>query len=179
MMTDMEYHEVYTADGTPTGEVVAKHAPRRKGDYFLHTIVIMKTEDSPAPGEGEGMYIMQQRSLKARYYAGRWDVTGGGVRADETPWEGAVREAFEELGVRLDVKKLREFHRYRVTWDDGSGLHIFVYACRAKVPENGFIIEPSEVNDVKLAPYREFRLHVMDHNDTAFGQALSRIEREV
>ncbi len=42
--------------------------------------------------------MVQQRALKARYYAGKWDMTGGGVRAGETPVEAAVRELSEELG---------------------------------------------------------------------------------
>ena len=44
----------------------------------------------------EGKYVVQQRSLRARYYAGKWDMTGGGVRSDETPKEAAVRELSEE-----------------------------------------------------------------------------------
>ena len=38
-----------------------------------------------------------QRSLKAKYYAGMWDATGGSVKAGESPEEAAVREVKEEL----------------------------------------------------------------------------------
>ena len=89
----MEYREVYTRGGEPTGEIVEKHAPRRPGDYFRHVLLVMKTEDSPPPGQGEGQYIVQQRSLNARFYAGKWDVTGGGVQAGETPEDAVIREA--------------------------------------------------------------------------------------
>ena len=171
-----EYREVYRRDGTPTGEIVEKHAPKRPGDYFLHAIVILKTADSPAPGAGEGRYIMQQRSLKARFYAGKWDVTGGGVRAGETPRQAAAREAREELGLAVDPTALRECYRYYADWDDGSGLIITMFACRAPVPADGFAFDPYEVNDVTIAPFHEFRRHVLDHNDEAFGRALDRIE---
>ena len=175
----MEMHEVFLRDGTPTGKIVEKHAPREKGQYFQHAILVMKTTDSPAPGSGEGQYIMQQRSLKARFYAGKWDVTGGGVKAGETPREAAVREAGEELGIEVKPEDLQTYHRYIIEWDDGSGLIITVYACRAEIPADGFRISREEVNDVCIAPFHEFRMYVMDHNDEAFGRALDRIEAEV
>ena len=174
----MEYHEVYRRDGTATGKVVEKHAPRERGQYFLHAILVMKTENSPDPGKGEGMYIMQQRSLKARFYPGKWDVTGGGVQAGETPGAAAVREAYEELGVSVKEADLKVYHQYYADWDDGTGLIITVFACRASIPAGGFRLSRTEVNDVQIAPFHLFRNHVMDHNDEAFGRALERIEAE-
>ena len=171
-----EYHEVFHRDGTPTGLIVEKHAKDSPGDYFLHSIIVMKTEDSPAPGCGEGLYIMQQRSLKARYFAGKWDVTGGGVRAYESYEEAAVREAREELGLVIDPADLQEFHQYYADWDDGTGLILKVFACRTKVPEEGFVFNRREVNDVRVVPFSVFKKHVLDHNDEAFGRALDRIE---
>ncbi len=50
----MEYRAVYRKDGTPTGEIVEKHALKRPGDYFRHVVLAMKTQDSPPPGLGEG-----------------------------------------------------------------------------------------------------------------------------
>ena len=173
----MEYRNVYRRDGTPTGETVEKHAPRRAGDFFLHALLVMKTMDSPPPGQGEGRYIVQQRSLRARYFAGKWDVTGGGVQAGETPAQAACREAMEELKLSVPEKKLHLAHTYTVEWGDGSGLHLFLYACRVPVPQNGFQWDEGEVNAVGVFPYHQFRAWVMDHNDEAFGRALDEIER--
>ena len=50
------------------------------------------------------------------------------------------------------------------------------YACRVPVPENGFVWDQEEVNDVGIFPFHVFRAQVMDHNDEAFGNALDRIE---
>ena len=172
----MEYREVYRENGQATGETVEKHAPRRPGDFFRHVVLVLKEKSSPPPGQGEGLYIAQQRSLKARYFSGKWDVTGGGVQAGETPVQAAVREAREELGLSLCESDLVPIYDYTVRWQDGSGLLISMYACRAAAPEGGFQWDPREVNDVALMPYHAFRAHVMDHNDEAFGQALDRIE---
>ncbi|MBR2287337.1 MAG: NUDIX domain-containing protein [Clostridia bacterium] len=175
----MERIDLFDREGHPLGRARDKHAPRVPGEYGLHAIIILKTEDSPLPGKGEGQYILQQRSLKARFYAGKWDVTGGGVHAGETPVQAAVREAAEELSLTLSPECLQPFHHYRVTWDDGSGLLITVFACRVHVPEAGIRFDPYEVNDVRIVPFHTFYEHVMDHNDEAFGDALRRIEQTV
>ncbi len=172
----MEYCEVFRRDGSRTGEIVEKHAPKRPGDYFRHVLVVMKSADSPAPGEGEGLYIVQQRSLKARYYAGKWDVTGGSVRAGETPLEAIRREIREELHMDVEMEALSLMYEETIDWGDGTGLLLYMYACRAAVPENGFTWDTYEVNDVKVFPYHQFKAFLMDHNGEAFGQALDRIE---
>ena len=172
----MEYREVFRRDGSSTGEIVEKHAPKKPGDCFRHVLVVMKTIDSPEPGKGEGSYIVQQRSLKARYYAGKWDVTGGSVQAGETPKDAIVREIKEELQMTVSPDELILAHEETVDWDDGTGLLVSMFACRIAVPEEGFVWDDREVNDVRVLPFHEFRAHLMDHNDEAFGQALDRIE---
>ena len=140
----MEMREVFLRDGTPTGRIVEKHAQGEGGEYFRHAIVIMRVPD--------GRYILQQRSLKARWYPGKWDVTGGGVAAGETPAQAAAREAYEELGVRVDPAALKHVLRYITDWEDGSGgLIVDMFFAEVEIPEGGFDIDRYEVNDVKLA----------------------------
>jgi 8-oxo-dGTP diphosphatase len=41
-----------------------------------------------------------------------WNLPGGGVEPGEAPWEAAVREAYEEVGVRIAVDRLTGvYHR--------------------------------------------------------------------
>jgi len=172
----MEYIDVYTRDGIPTGKIKEKHEAKLRGEYYRHVLIIMKTKDSPAPREGEGMYIVQQRSLKAKYYAGKWDMTGGGVRSGETPTEAAVRELSEELGIVVNPQDLKLAFDYIKDWDDGTGLLASVFMIRVEVPENGFSFNHYEVNDVKVMPFHEFLYHVSDHNDEYFCNGLKEIE---
>ena len=168
----MEYIEIFTREGKSTGTILEKHEKKQPGDYIKHVLIIMKTSDSPAPGEGEGRYVVQQRSLKAKYYAGKWDMTGGAVMAGETPEAAAIREVQEELGITIPADELKLGFEHLVEWDDGTGLLASIFMCRVDVPQGGFKFDTREVNDVKVMPFHEFLHHVSDHNDEDFCNGL-------
>jgi len=172
----MEYIDIYTRDGKFTGITRPKHDPKKPGEYYRHALIIMKTSDSPAPGTGEGMYVVQQRSLKARYYAGKWDMTGGAVSSGEEPVISACREVKEELDITVAPEDMKFAFESVTDWDDGTGVILSVFMCRVDVPKDGFKFDPYEVNDVKIMPFSEFLYHVSDHNDEAFCNELRKIE---
>lgn len=167
----MEMRDIYRRDGTFTGMTMEKHVRLQKGQYVLHAIIIMKTV--------EGQYIMQQRSPKAKYSPGEWDVTGGGVTAGETTAQAAVREAYEELGVAVRPEKLVHMLREITEWGDDFGMICDTYAAEVNLPEGGFRLAEYEVNDVKCVGFEEF-LNTVTYNKTeAFRDMLCRVEAEI
>ncbi len=165
----MEMREIFLRDGTSTGRIVEKHNELNDGEYYLHAVIILTTR--------EGKYIMQQRSLKARWHAGRWDVTGGGVSAGETSAQAAAREAYEELGVKVRPEDCRFVFREVTDWrDDPGGLIMDMYFAYADVPEGGFVIAEREVNDVKLVSYEEFIENIGFNKSPEFMRAIEEIE---
>ncbi len=167
-MKGMEYRDVYTRDGQPLHLTLEKHAPLQKGWYFRHVIVIMKTEDD--------RYIMQQRSLKARHSAGKWDVTGGGVLSGETDAEAAAREAKEELGIDLDPADMVPWYHEIWDWENGCGLRVSVLAVRTSVQTLPFDFDRTEVEDVDLVGFDSFYAHVTHNKTDGFKQALISLE---
>lgn len=166
----MEMRDVFLRDGTFTGMTIEKHTPMQKGWYLRHAIIIMKTED--------GGYIMQQRSLKAKYSPGEWDVTGGGVTAGETSAEAAVREAYEELGVTAEPGKLVHMLTEITEWGEDYGMICDTFAVRVKTPDQ-FAIAGREVNDVKIVPFDEFISTVTYNKTPQFRAMLERVEAEI
>ncbi len=167
----MEMRDVFLRDGTFTGRRIEKHTPMRKGEYLLHAIILMKTEDD--------LYIMQQRSLKAKYSPGEWDVTGGGVLSGESSREAAAREAMEELGVTVQPERLIHMLREITEWGEDYGMICDTWAARVTLPAGGFRISEYEVNDVKCVPFEEF-LETVTYNKTqAFREMLRRAEAEI
>ena len=168
----MEMREVFLRNGAPTGRIVEKHAQGQSGEYFRHAIVIMRVPD--------GRYVLQQRSLKARWYPGKWDVTGGGVAAGETPAQAAMREAYEELGVRIDPEGMRHVFSYITDWEDGSGgLLVDMFFAQVNIPAEGFDVDRYEVNDVRLASYEDFAAAIRFNKTDEFMEAVAAIEKEM
>lgn len=53
----------------------------------------------------EGRVLLGKRSSQKPWFPNVWDVIGGHVEAGETELDALVREADEELGVVLDLRK--------------------------------------------------------------------------
>ncbi len=67
---------------------------------------------------------------------GVWCTIGGMIEPDEQPLEAAKREAFEELGVAVEVGALLGAYggpRYRVTYDNGDRTSYVIIAFEASL----------------------------------------------
>lgn len=178
-MEKVEYREVLTREGGKTGRIVSRGDKAQPGEFFGHVLIVMKTADSPAPGTGEGKYIVQQRALHLRHYPGKWDFTGGGIQAGETARSAAVRELKEELGIDIRESDMVEAFHFVKEWPAGHGLLLTVFACRLPVPPDGFRFDPNEVNDVTVMPFSTFLEHILDHNDEEVANGLRVIENSL
>ena len=54
-----------------------------------------------------------------------WNLPGGLVEPNEAPWEAAVREASEEVGLAVEIERLTGLY-----WKPGSDEVVFQFACR-------------------------------------------------
>jgi ADP-ribose pyrophosphatase YjhB (NUDIX family)/rhodanese-related sulfurtransferase len=76
-----------------------------------------------------------------------WEVPGGVLEAHESAEEGAVREAREETGVRLQIERLSG-----VYWEPGwgaSGGHHFVFRARlAAGSSEPTVADPAEISEI-------------------------------
>ena len=96
----MEWMDIYDEERQKTGRV-------------------MERADEPAPGDcrtvvhvcvfnAAGQLLIQRRSAKKVTYPLRWDVTAAGaVDAGETPRQAAERELREEMGIAVDLSRVR------------------------------------------------------------------------
>lgn len=60
-------------------------------------------------GTGDGLRVMVQKRSAWAHEGGTWSVAGGALDAGETPLEGAVREASEEVGAVPDHELVGEY----------------------------------------------------------------------
>lgn len=168
----VELRDVFTCDGVFTGKVIEKGTKIGPGEYLYHVHVILKNAD--------GRYLLQRRALKARYYPGKWDVTGDGVQHGETGAQAAARETKEELGIDIDPDGCFFAGRQVEDWDGGlCGLISDIYGARIDVDPEKLTLSAREVAGAKLVPFAEYVETVLYNKDDDYRRMLERVERTV
>lgn len=86
-----EYFDLYTADRRRLDRKIQRGAPIPHGEY--HIVVQIMSVNS------RGEILLTQR-VPEKTSGGRWECSGGCAISGETSREAAVRELFEETGIR-------------------------------------------------------------------------------
>lgn len=73
-----------------------------------------------------------------------WNLPGGRVEASESPWDAAIREAREEIGVDIAIDKL-----IGVYFKRGAKEVVFQFLARIK---NGVPAESDEAAEIRYFP---------------------------
>jgi len=143
-----EFVDVLTPDGAPTGLTKTKAAVHRDGDWHRAAHVWIIASD--------GRFLLQRRSLRKENYPGLWDVSAAGhLSAGETAEECAVRETFEELGLRIDTRELQFLGTIRESCVLNEGTYLDnevhdVFVVRRDVDLASLVLQDGEVDEVML-----------------------------
>lgn len=119
------------------------------GDGLQAAVLVALTD------EAEPRVILGRRAQHLRLHPGEIAFPGGKREPHDTsPWETALREAHEEIGLEPGlVQRLGEFLP-RVTRSDFQ-----VYPCVAKVPDNfTMVVDTAELQSVFMTPLSSFAL---------------------
>lgn len=130
------------------GPIKTKADVHRDGDWHVAAHVWIVTPD--------GRVLLQKRSLEKENWPGYWDVSAAGhVSAGETAAEGAVRETFEELGLRIAPDELRRIGVAREQHVLRGGAYIDneeheIFVVEREIELSALTLQPGEVDDVQL-----------------------------
>jgi len=144
----VELIDVLTAEGAPTGATKPKADVHRDGDWHRAAHVWIITAD--------GRLLLQRRSLRKENYPGLWDVSAAGhLSAGESARDAAVRETFEELGLRIDARELQFLGTVRESCVLNGGAYLDnefhdVFIVRRDVDLASLILQDGEVDDAIL-----------------------------
>lgn len=132
----MEYFDLIDEHRRPLGRTLPRGAELGPGEY--HTVAAVWTVNRA------GRILLTLRDSHKPYFPGLWENTGGAVLAGETSREAAVRELFEETGVRVREEEL-------ILINSTKEEHYFAdtYLVRAEEPEGGLTLQPGETVDAK------------------------------
>jgi len=161
----IELIEVLTPEGRPTGVRKPKDAIHRDGDWHRAAHIWIVAPD--------GRILLQRRSLRKENNPGLWDVSAAGhVSAGESAVDAAVRETFEELGLRITANDLQFVTTLREscvlnenTYYDNEFHDLFLV--RRDVDITSLKLDPEEVAEVKwvddLLPDDSFVPHAAEY----------------
>ncbi|HJW92818.1 MAG TPA: macro domain-containing protein [Thermoanaerobaculia bacterium] len=131
------------------GPIKTKAEIHRDGDWHVAAHVWIITPD--------GRALVQKRSAQKENWPGYWDVSAAGhVSAGERPAEAAVRETFEELGLRIEANELRRFGVAREESVLRDGMYIDreeheLFIVERDVDLSALTLQEEEVDEVMLA----------------------------
>lgn len=140
----MEIWDILDENGNKTGRTIDKSDPMARAEGVYHQGVDVWIINS------DNKILIQKRAPQKKLEPNVWAMTGGSVIKGETEIETIKREAFEELGIELDMEHaVKELH-YRTgnVWVEG-------YIVRQDIDLDKVIMQPNEVSEVKFATYEE------------------------
>ena len=156
--------EVYSPEGTKTGQKKSKSEIHRKGLFHSTVHVWIFTE--------EGNILIQKRSKKKELNPGVWDVSvAGHVKFNENIKKAAKRETLEETGININTKDLLKIGVYRSinihpTAIDKEFFHTYIL----KIDKNSINLDfkNNEVDDLKFISVEEMESLIKEENNKIF-----------
>ncbi|MBM3200199.1 NUDIX domain-containing protein [Candidatus Woesearchaeota archaeon] len=130
-----EVIDLVDENGKPTNQIESKRAAHQKGLRHQSSHVWIYNP--------QGKVLLQKRSVNKDSWPGLWDVSAAGhVIHGETPKEAAVREVFEETGLKINPKDLEylgvdKVSRIipKVNWTNNEFYHIYLLKFNGKAEQ--------------------------------------------
>ena len=117
-----EIVEILTEDGKETYKRINKTIAHKEG--VCHGISAIALIDT------DGKLLIQKRSANKKNEPNKWDLSGTGhIDIDETPEQAAVRELFEETGIKVEIEELKLIDTYlnKVKLDKDTFINHYTY----------------------------------------------------
>lgn len=164
----MELIDIYNAQGHPTGTVRERGKPLNSGEYVMAVGVWVT--------DSENKILLTQRSLEKSFAPGKWENTGGHVRAGEECSAAMARELEEETGISVSPEEL-------IYLGDSAPTGHYLgknYGLRLKAHPERIELQPGETCDAKwvtpeelgrMARAEELAPSVVDHLTGGYLQA--------
>lgn len=146
----VEYWDLYDRNVRKTGEVMLRGDAVPEGKY--HLVCEIAVIDSM------GRILLTKRHPDKPYPL-YWECSGGSVLAGEAPIDGAVRELFEETGIKAEKEDLTELGIII-----GNHAIYFNYLLRRDIELSSIVLQSDETVDAKLADKAEYERMVSENS---------------
>ena len=148
-----EIVEILTEDGKETYKRINKTIAHKEG--ICHGISAIALIDK------DGKLLIQKRSANKKNEPNKWDLSGAGhIDIDETPEQAAVRELFEETGIKVEIEELKLIDTYlnKVKLDKDTFINHYTYLflVQKDIDIKTLQMQESEVSEVIFVDKKKY-----------------------
>lgn len=148
-----ELVDVLTESGEYTGEKINKIEAHKQGIcHGISAIAIIDNEDR---------VLIQKRAETKKDEPNKWDLSSAGhIDADETPKQAAIREIYEEVGIKVEENDLTLIDTYlnKVKLNEETYINHFTYLYIVKkdIDINKIVMQKKEVSEIRFVNKQEY-----------------------
>lgn len=161
-----EYVDVLNENGENIGEVIPKKEAHKKGICHRVSVVIIIDAD--------GKLLLQKRAMNKATEPGKWDLSAAGhVDAGETSEEAAIRETYEEIGIKPKKDELEKVLSYKYVYKISEDCIINHFTDlflirKDKIDIEKIKMQESEVSEIKMFGLKEYK-ELLENGETVEG----------
>jgi 8-oxo-dGTP pyrophosphatase MutT (NUDIX family) len=161
----MEIFDLYDRDFNLLEKKMVRGTSNNEGEYHLVTHIWIKNS--------EGKYLVQQRNKTTDKIPYQWAATGGAAVSGDDSIKTAVKETFEELGIKLKEEQFTLLKRYFC--EDGIANFITdLYIVNEDILLKDLKIDTVEVRDVAYKTMAEIQEMIRNNNFWNYERILIR-----
>lgn len=146
-----EMVKVLNEQGQEMGSIVEKLKAHKEG--ICHGVVGIAIINS------NGKVIIQKRAITKRDEPGKWDLSAAGhISSDETIIDAAIRETYEEIGIKIvedDLTYIDTFLFKAEGFNKKISHYTYVFIVKKDIDESELVLQESEVDEVKFVDKKE------------------------
>jgi 8-oxo-dGTP pyrophosphatase MutT (NUDIX family) len=142
----MELFDVYDRHGKKLNRTIERGIKTGQNEYYRVVHLWIQNK--------QNAYLIQQRNKATDTIPYQWAPTAGAVQAGESPLEAVIREAKEELGLKLYASDLQ----YVKTWvreNHMGNVILDVFYVKKDIDLSDIHIDPIEVKQVAYASLKQ------------------------
>jgi len=98
--------------------------------------------------------LLQKRSTLKKYAPNKYSVCAGHIDADEDIEVAALRELFEEVGLKASMEELIPIGVFKSDFDNNNH-YKYTYLVRTNIDISEYILQEEEVSEVKYVTLNE------------------------